>query len=98
MSFAQEDLDHFKTILQVKRAEALGELGELERSSRSKNEGASEDRSTYSLHMADHGTDAMEREKSLLYPNISSSIALLTCCWGCSWFCSTSIARFTCAQ
>ncbi len=73
MSFAQEDLDHFKTILQVKRAEALGELGELERSSRSQNEGASEDRSTYSLHMADHGTDAMEREKSLLLAQRSSS-------------------------
>ena len=73
MPYSQEDLGYFKKILETKRAEALGELGELERSSRAQEDGSSDDRSTYSLHMADHGTDAMEREKSLLLAQRSST-------------------------
>jgi DnaK suppressor protein len=73
MAYSQEDLNYFKKILETKRAEALGELGELERSSRVQEDGSSDDRSTYSLHMADHGTDAMEREKSLLLAQRSST-------------------------
>ena len=66
MPLNNEDLDFFKKLLIDKREEALSELGELEGSSRNKDtKGSTEDRSTYSLHMADHGTDAMEREKNM---------------------------------
>ena len=67
MPLSNEDLDYFKNLLIRKRDEALSDLGELESSSRDKDaKGSTEDRSTYSLHMADHGTDAMEREKNML--------------------------------
>ena len=64
---SKEDLEYFKNLLLRKREEVLEEMRALEDISRNKEaQGASEDRSTYSLHMADHGTDAMEREKNLL--------------------------------
>ena len=62
-----EDLAYFKNLLAEKRAQANADLEELERVSRSDDaQESSEDRSAYSLHMADRGTDAMEREKNLL--------------------------------
>lgn len=62
-----EDLAYFKSLLTEKRAQANADLEELERVSRSDDaQESSEDRSAYSLHMADRGTDAMEREKNLL--------------------------------
>jgi len=64
----KEELDHFKTILLQKRNETTTTLEDIERTSRSATaQESSEERSTYSLHMADHGTDAMEREKSLFF-------------------------------
>jgi RNA polymerase-binding protein DksA len=64
----QQDLKYFKKLILEKRAQISQEVEEIERSSRVDGRlTASEDRSTYSLHMADHGTDAMEREKSLLF-------------------------------
>src|SRR3972149_3530876 len=63
----QADLEYFRQILLKRRAEAAADLEELERVSRSEDaQESSEDRSAYSLHMADRGTDAMEREKNLL--------------------------------
>ena len=63
----QEDLDFFKKLLLKKIAQTSDDVEAIENTSRNDaRETASEDRSTYSLHMADHGTDAMEREKSLL--------------------------------
>ena len=62
-----EDLAYFKNLLTEKRVQANADLEELERVSRSDDaQESSEDRSAYSLHMADRGTDAMEREKNLL--------------------------------
>ena len=62
-----EDLAYFKSLLTEKRVQANADLEELERVSRSDDaQESSEDRSAYSLHMADRGTDAMEREKNLL--------------------------------
>lgn len=67
MPLPKEDLEYYKNLLLKKREEVLGETRTLENSSRNIDaQGSSEDRSTYSLHMADHGTDAMEREKNLL--------------------------------
>lgn len=64
----EEDLKFFKKLIQEKLAQASAELEEFERLSRSEvAQESSEDRSAYSLHMADRGTDAMEREKMLLF-------------------------------
>ena len=63
----EKDLIHFQKVLEEKRSQASAELEELERVSRSEEaQESSEDRSAYSLHMADRGTDAMEREKNML--------------------------------
>lgn len=63
----REGLEFFKKLLREKIAQTSGDVEAIENTSRNDaKETASEDRSTYSLHMADHGTDAMEREKSLL--------------------------------
>ena len=63
-----QDLDHFRKLLLQKRDQAAADLEEFERVSRSDSaQESSEDRSAYSLHMADRGTDAMEREKNLLF-------------------------------
>ena len=64
----QESLDFFKQLLLKRREQASEDLQEFERVSRSNDaQESSEDRSAYSLHMADRGTDAMEREKNLLF-------------------------------
>jgi DnaK suppressor protein len=64
----KENLEYFKELIQEKLAQATAALEELERMSRSETaQESSEDRSAYSLHMADRGTDAMEREKTLLF-------------------------------
>ena len=63
----QKDLDFFEKLLLEKIAQTSDDVEAIENTARNEaRETASEDRSTYSLHMADHGTDAMEREKSLL--------------------------------
>jgi RNA polymerase-binding transcription factor DksA len=63
-----EQLARFGRLIQEKLAQARGELEEFERISRSQAaQESAEDRSAYSLHMADRGTDAMEREKTLLF-------------------------------
>ena len=63
-----EDLEYFRKLLQEKKSQANSDLEEFERVSRSDTaQESSEDRSAYSLHMADRGTDAMEREKNLLF-------------------------------
>lgn len=64
----KEELAFFRNLILEKRSQAAAGLEEIERVAR--NEAAqesTEDRSAYSLHMADRGTDAMEREKSLLF-------------------------------
>ena len=63
----QEDLDYFKKLLLDKRSEANDTLAEFDRVTSDAGQESSDDRSAYSLHMADRGTDAMEREKSQLF-------------------------------
>ena len=61
------DLDFFKQLVRDKLVQISDDVESIENISRNNGkELASEDRSTYSLHMADHGTDAMEKEKSQL--------------------------------
>ena len=65
---SQEDLDYFKEILLKKREEVQKNLDYLKTvvlDSTTKE--ATGDHSSYSYHMADQGTDAMEREKAFLF-------------------------------
>ena len=63
----KQDLDFFKQLVLDKLEQTSDDVESIENTARNNGrELASEDRSTYSLHMADHGTDAMEKEKSQL--------------------------------
>jgi len=63
----KKDLEHFKDILLKKRQEILKNLEYLKNIVHSTNQESSGDHSAYSFHMADQGTDAMEREKAFLF-------------------------------
>lgn len=67
----KRDLEKYQKLLQVKRSEVLEELGLKKPSLSSTVKEASGDLSTYSYHMADQGTDAMEREKSFYFASKS---------------------------
>jgi RNA polymerase-binding protein DksA len=57
------DLEYFKGLIIKKKEELLSELGYLETSSMSStSKDQSGDLSSYSYHMADQGSDTMERE------------------------------------
>ncbi|MCC7263780.1 MAG: TraR/DksA C4-type zinc finger protein [Candidatus Latescibacteria bacterium] len=67
ISMNEVDLQYFRQLIMAKRSEVNQAMEELNRVSRSDEaQESSEDRSAYSLHMADRGTDAMEREKNML--------------------------------
>ena len=61
----KNDLKNFKSLILKKKEELLVELGYLESSTMSAtSKDQSGDLSSYSFHMADQGTDTMEREKA----------------------------------
>jgi DnaK suppressor protein len=62
-----DDLKHFEKRLMEERRRAMKQLGQWDESMRSTIQSADGDLSTYSFHMADQGTDAMEREKAFLF-------------------------------
>jgi len=63
----KEDLDFFRNLVCGLLLGKKNDIESIENIARNNGkEMTSEDRSTYSLHMADHGTDAMEKEKSQL--------------------------------
>lgn len=64
--YAPEDKEFFRELILERRIKIMRELGMLTDASRSTLEEYSGDRSTYSLHPADQGTDAQEREKTFL--------------------------------
>ena len=67
-SFNKKDLEKFKMILLEIRKKISGDLQHLEKDSLNTNSRESSgDLSGYSFHMADQGTDAMEREKQFLF-------------------------------
>jgi DnaK suppressor protein len=67
-SYSDEKLKMFRELLEGKREKLLKELEYLEGSSlKSTITDATGDLSSYSFHMADQGTDAMEREKAFLF-------------------------------
>jgi RNA polymerase-binding protein DksA len=63
----KRELERFEKLLQEKRRELLEEMGLLKSSNLgTTTKEATGDHSSYSFHMADQGTDAMEREKAFL--------------------------------
>jgi len=68
MKMNQADLDKFRKILIEKRDAIMEDLGELRESDVSSTlKDASGENSAYSFHMADVGTDNMEREKAFFF-------------------------------
>lgn len=66
MGLTKKQLQHFEKRLQEERARALKELGHYDESFNATLQASDGDLSSYSFHMADQGTDAMEREKAFL--------------------------------
>ena len=63
--YSSEDADEFRELILQRRVKILREMGLLTEASMNQSENGGEN-STYSLHMADQGTDAQEREKTFL--------------------------------
>ncbi len=66
MALTKKQLQHFEKRLLEERARAMKELGHYDESFNATLQAADGDLSSYSFHMADQGTDAMEREKAFL--------------------------------
>jgi len=62
----KKQLAYFEKRLLEERSRALKEIGHYDESFSATLQGADGDLSSYSFHMADQGTDAMEREKAFL--------------------------------
>jgi len=67
----KRELDKYRKLLLEKRANVLEELGMKKNALGATVKDASGDLSTYSYHMADQGTDSMEREKSFYFASKS---------------------------
>ena len=66
--YGKEDLEHFRKIIMDKRDEIIEQLQNLKEQMLDPTTGEYiNENSPYSLHMAEQGTDAMEREKTFLY-------------------------------
>ena len=62
----KKQLAYFEKRLLEERARALKEIGHYDESFNATLQASDGDLSSYSFHMADQGTDAMEREKAFL--------------------------------
>ena len=63
LNMTKKEMDHFRKLINGKKKELYDELGYLESSSMSgTSKDQSGDLSAYSFHMADQGTDTMDRE------------------------------------
>ncbi len=67
MALTKKELAHLEKRLLQERARALKNLGFWDESSKQGRENADSDLQFYSDHMADQGTEAMEREKAALF-------------------------------
>ncbi len=63
----KKQLQHFEKRLLEERKRILKELGHYDETFGATAQQADGDLSSYSFHMADQGTDAMEREKAFLF-------------------------------
>ena len=64
---SKKHLAHFEKRLLEERRRVLKELGHYDETFGATPQSADGDLSSYSFHMADQGTDAMEREKAFLF-------------------------------
>src|ERR687883_508145 len=64
---AKKQLQYFEKRLLEERKRVLKELGHHDELFNKSDQAADADLSSYSFHMADQGTDAMEREKAFLF-------------------------------
>ena len=60
-------LQHFEKRLMEERRRAVKELGHYDEAFGATSQESDGDLSSYSFHMADQGTDAMEREKAFMF-------------------------------
>ncbi|HSR14776.1 MAG TPA: TraR/DksA C4-type zinc finger protein [Gemmatimonadales bacterium] len=67
MGLTKKQLDHLRNRLHEERARVMKELGYYDESFNTTLQGSDGDLSSYSFHMADQGTDTMEREKQFLF-------------------------------
>lgn len=66
--YSKKDLEHFRTIILERQNEIIEQLQNLKDQMMDPTTGEYiNENSPYSLHMAEQGTDAMEREKTFLY-------------------------------
>ena len=70
----KKDLKHFEDRLLEERKKLLSQLGYLEKTMTQTQRDAGGDLSAYSFHMADMGTDAMEREKAFLFASAEGKL------------------------
>ena len=73
---SKKDLKHFEERLIAERKKLLSQLGYLEKTMGQTQRESSGDLSAYSFHMADMGTDAMEREKAFLFASAEGRLLL----------------------
>ncbi|MEO5904026.1 MAG: TraR/DksA C4-type zinc finger protein [Gemmatimonadaceae bacterium] len=66
-AMSKKNLDHFEKRLMDERKRVLKELGHYDEAFNDTQQGNDGNLSAYSFHMADQGTDAMEREKAFLF-------------------------------
>ena len=64
---SKKHLQHFEKRLMEERKRVLKELGHYDDVFNATEQSSDGDLSSYSFHMADQGTDAMEREKAFLF-------------------------------
>lgn len=71
----KKDLEKYEKLLLARRAELVEEMGLLKKAALETTiKDSSGDLSSYSYHMADQGTDAMEREKAFLMASKSGRL------------------------
>ena len=63
----KKEIKYFEERLLEERARVLKQLGLYDKAFSDTPQGSDGDLSAYSFHMADQGTDAMEREKAFLF-------------------------------
>ncbi len=75
MTLKKTDLKKYEKLLLEKRAQLVEELGILKKNAMDTTlKETTGDLSAYSYHMADQGTDAMEREKAFLFASKSGRL------------------------
>jgi RNA polymerase-binding protein DksA len=67
MTLTKKDKAHFEQRLLEEREKVVKQLAQFDESFSNTLQASNGDLSAYSFHMADQGTDAMEREKAFLF-------------------------------